>query len=178
MGLFKLGLAFGGNWARRAIPRAALLGSIAGVATLLSAFLPALKVFADPVVGLVSLALVLVTLVGRVRLPLGVPGALVAAAAGAAIFWGRALLGGGTAPAESAALPALRLAMPWPTLAWLDTAGDVASYLPIALPFALATVIGGIDNAESAIAAGDQYSTRDVLLTEAVATILAGTCGA
>jgi AGZA family xanthine/uracil permease-like MFS transporter len=177
MGLFKLVLAFGGNWARRAIPRAALLGSIAGVATLLIAFLPALKVFADPVVGLVSLVLVLVTLVGRVRLPLGVPGALVAAGAGATIFWGRALLGGETAAAEAAAIPGLRLAVPWPTLAWLDAVGDVASYLPIALPFALATVIGGIDNTESAVAAGDEYSTRDVLLTEALATMLAGACG-
>ncbi len=45
------------------------------------------------------------------------------------------------------------------------------------LPFALATVIGGIDNTESAIAAGDRYRTRDILLTEALATILAGVCG-
>ena len=42
------------------------------------------------------------------------------------------------------------------------------------MPFALATVIGGIDNTESAIAAGDRYRTRDILLTEALATILAG----
>jgi AGZA family xanthine/uracil permease-like MFS transporter len=45
------------------------------------------------------------------------------------------------------------------------------------MPFALATVIGGIDNTESAIAAGDRYRTRDILLTEALATILAGVAG-
>jgi AGZA family xanthine/uracil permease-like MFS transporter len=45
------------------------------------------------------------------------------------------------------------------------------------VPFALATVVGGIDNTESAIVAGDEYRTRDILLTEAVATIAAGCCG-
>ncbi len=40
MGVIKLGCAFAGDWARRVVPRAALLGSIAGVAILLIAFLP------------------------------------------------------------------------------------------------------------------------------------------
>jgi len=48
---------------------------------------------------------------------------------------------------------------------------------PLAAPFAIATVIGGIDNTESALAAGDEYRTRDILLTEAVATAVAGLCG-
>src|SRR5437870_7602558 len=47
----------------------------------------------------------------------------------------------------------------------------------MALPFALVTIIGGIDNTESAAAAGDEYRTRDILLTEAAATGLAGCCG-
>jgi AGZA family xanthine/uracil permease-like MFS transporter len=38
-------------------------------------------------------------------------------------------------------------------------------------------VVGGIDNTESAIVAGDEYRARDILLTEAVATIAAGCCG-
>ncbi len=50
-------------------------------------------------------------------------------------------------------------------------------YLSIALPFALLTTIGGIDNTESALAAGDEYRTRDILLTEAMATVVAGVCG-
>jgi AGZA family xanthine/uracil permease-like MFS transporter len=45
------------------------------------------------------------------------------------------------------------------------------------VPFALVTIIGGIDNTESAMAAGDEYRTRDVLLTEALATVLTGLCG-
>lgn len=176
MGGLKLVLAFAGDWVRRLVPRAALLGSIAGVAILLIAFLPSLKVFADPLVGVTSLVIVLVALVGRVRLPWGVPGALAAVLAGAAVFWIRAAAGGG--PASLAAPPAgLALAIPWPTLAWVSVFGEVLPYLSLAAPFALATVIGGIDNTESAIAAGDEYRARDILLTEAVATMAAGLCG-
>jgi adenine/guanine/hypoxanthine permease len=177
MGVFKLVLAFAGDWARRIVPRAALLGSIAGVAILLIAFLPALKVFGDPLVGLVSLTLVLVTLIGGVRLPGGIPGAFAAVLAGAAVYWGRALLGG-AAPAEIAlAITGLQAAPPWPTLAWVEALDRLGPYLGLALPFALATVIGGIDTTESAIAAGDEYRTRDILLTEALATVAAGLCG-
>ena len=173
MGAFKLVLSAAGDWARRAVPRAALLGSIAGVAILLIAFLPALKVFHDPIVGLVSLVIVLVSLVGRRRLPWGIPGAFLAVLAGSAIFWVRSSLDG----SGHAVAAAWRLALPWPSLAWIDALGAAAPYLSLALPFALVTVIGGIDNAESAAAAGDDYRARDVLFTEAAATILAGVCG-
>ena len=44
IGVAKLALAFAGDWVRRIVPRAALLGSIAGVSILLIAFLPMLKV--------------------------------------------------------------------------------------------------------------------------------------
>ena len=179
MGVIKLGLAFAGDWVRRLVPRAALLGSIAGVAVLLIAFLPALRIFADPLVGVVSLTVVLVALVGGRRLPGGVPGALAAVLAGTAIFWARwALTGvGGGEVRPVLALGTLGLALPMPTLAWLHTLDALLPYLPLAVPFALATVVGGIDNTESAIVAGDEYRTRDILLTEALATIAAGCCG-
>jgi AGZA family xanthine/uracil permease-like MFS transporter len=177
MGVAKLALAFSGEWVRRVVPRAGLLGSIAGVSILLIAFLPMLKVIADPLVGFVSLGLILVALVGRIALPGRVPGALAAVVAGGLVYaverWA------GLAPGSHAlTVPgAWRLAVPWPTLGWLDALGETWGALSVALPFALATVIGGIDNTESAIAAGDRYRTRDILLTEALATIVAGMAG-
>ena len=44
----------------------------------------------------------------------------------------------------------------------------------MAVPFAILTVIGGINVNESARLAGDTYRTRSILLTEAVATLVAG----
>jgi AGZA family xanthine/uracil permease-like MFS transporter len=170
IGLVKTALAFVGDWTRRVVPRAALLGSIAGVAILLIAFLPTLKLLREPLVGIVALGLLLAALLGGARMPLGMPGALAAAVAGTAIFW---LGGGRLAPPAHA----LGLSPPWPTLAWLDALDVALPYLSVALPFALVTTIGGIDNTESAAAAGDEYRARDVLLTEAGATLLAGLCG-
>lgn len=177
MGVIKLACAFAGDWVRRVVPRAALLGSIAGVAILLIAFLPSLRIFGDPLVGVVSLVVLLAALVGGVRMPWGLPGALAAVLAGSAIFWGRWVLDGAPGPHAAATLGALGLALPWPTLAWLGAVDATLPYLPLAVPFALATVVGGIDNTESAIVAGDEYRTRDILLTEALATIAAGCCG-
>jgi AGZA family xanthine/uracil permease-like MFS transporter len=176
IGVVKTALAFAGDWTRRVVPRAALLGSIAGVAVLLIAFLPALKIARDPAVGIVALVILLLTLLGGVRLPFGVPGALGAVLAGAAIFWARAWATG-TTPGHADLAGGFRLSVPWPTLAWLDALPEALPYLAIALPFALVTIIGGIDNTESAAAAGDEYRTRDILLTEAFATVLAGIAG-
>jgi AGZA family xanthine/uracil permease-like MFS transporter len=180
MGVIKLALAFAGDWVRRVVPRAALLGSIAGVAILLIAFLPALRIFADPLVGVVSLTVVLAALVGGVRMPWGLPGAFAGVLAGGGIFWARWALDsatGAAAPHPPLTLGGLGLVVPVPTLAWLSALDALLPYLPLALPFALATVVGGIDNTESAIVAGDHYRTRDILLTEAIATIVAGCCG-
>jgi AGZA family xanthine/uracil permease-like MFS transporter len=180
MGVIKLALAFAGDWVRRVVPRAALLGSIAGVAVLLIAFLPALRIFADPLVGVVSLTVVLAALVGGVRMPWGLPGAFAGVLAGGGIFWARWALDsatGAATPHPPLTLGGLGLALPMPTLAWVSALDALLPYLPLALPFALATVVGGIDNTESAIVAGDHYRTRDILLTEAIATIVAGCCG-
>jgi len=51
-------------------------------------------------------------------------------------------------------------------------------YLPISIPFALLTVVGGINVTESARVAGDGFKTRDILLTEAIATLIAGCAAA
>ena len=86
IGLTKIGLAFAGDWARRVVPRAALLGSIGGVAVLLIAFLPTLKILRDPLVGLVALVVLLLGLFGGVRMPFGLPGAFAAVLAGTVLF--------------------------------------------------------------------------------------------
>ena len=72
--------------------------------------------------------------------------------------------------------------LPWEWLSafrgeWLTALGDTLHYLPIVIPFALATVVGGIDCTESAAAAGDEFNTGRVIAVEAFATIVASCCG-
>ena len=60
---------------------------------------------------------------------------------------------------------------------WVHTIRDSLTYLPIVIPFALATVVGGIDCTESAAAAGDEFDTNRVIAVEAFATLVASLCG-
>jgi AGZA family xanthine/uracil permease-like MFS transporter len=182
-GVFKLAVAPLGNAVRRLVPRAGLLGSLAAIALALIAFLPlAQDIAALPLVGMAALAVILWTLVAHRPLPVNVPGALAAVVLGAALYWaGRAL---GWMPE----LPPARAPQPWelgPLLAlysspaewWSQVVVFALGKLPVILPFALATIVGGIDCTESAAAAGDEYDTRAVLLTEALAALVAGVLG-
>ena len=180
-GLFKLACACGSNWVRRIMPRAGLLGSLAAIALVLISFLPLLEILQQPLVGLVALAIILTTLVARVPLPLRLPGALGALLVGGALFYLLQALG----IPDSAAAPFVdpQQAM-WPSgwltafrFEWLAALRDSLNYLPIVIPFALATVIGGIDCTESAAAAGDDFDTGQVIAVEALATLVASACG-
>ncbi|HJV66801.1 MAG TPA: MFS transporter [Geomonas sp.] len=178
MGIFKMAVSFCGPAVRRVIPRAGLLGSIAAIALLLIAYLPFLKLFASPVVGFLSLGVVFVSLLARFRLPLRMPGALAGILCGTVAYYALGSAGllpdGAHAPLGA---PPFSLYLPLPTLQFLPGLGRAVSYLPLAIPFALATVVGGVDVTESAAVAGDDYHTRDILLVEGFATLLAGLCG-
>ena len=177
MGVLKLVLSFFGEAVTRALPRAALLGSIAGIALVLMGLLPLLEALRSPVAGLVTLGLLLYVLVAKGRLPIRGPGVLLAFVVGTALYYGLGLAGLG---APGFALPQWtppRMVLPLPTLGFIDGLPAALDYLPLLLPFGVLMVVGGINVSESARAAGDDYRTRDILLVEALATLVAGLCG-
>ena len=177
MGLLKLGLSFAGGWVGRAVPRAGLLGSIAAIALMLIGFIPIVEVMQVPIVGFVTLGIVLYAVVAKGRLPGMIPGVLVAVMVGLALYYSLGPLGlAGPGYRPPGALM-LRFALPVPSLGFVDGLSGTLPYLPLILPFGLLMVIGGINVTESARAAGDDYRTRDILLTEAIATLIAGVCG-
>lgn len=189
VGLFKLVLAPLGNAVRRMVPRAGLLGSLSAIALALIAFLPLLMegVAAVPLIGMLSLAVILLTLVAHRELPGRFPGALAAVLIGAVLFQvGRWLEGRFGVPlvppasAEGGWSGGLDFLRPYTNtdLAWWGHVLEAAvARLPVMLPFALATIVGGIDCTESAAAAGDEYDTRVILLTEGAASLAAGLLG-
>ncbi len=188
-GVFKVLFAPLGNAVRRLVPRAGLLGSLAAIALALIAFLPMLLegIAAVPLVGMVSLSLVLLTLVAHRALPGRFPGALAAVLLGVGLFWLAVWVQGrlGVALVPEPKFDEYPDWAPPPLNPW--TVGDgewwssvfwfTLNKLPVALPFALATIVGGIDCVESAAAAGDEYDTRAVLLTEGAAALVAGCLG-
>src|SRR4029077_2048023 len=77
---------------RRVTPRAALLGTLAGVSITFISMAPALQMFMTPVIGITCFAIILLSWFGGIRYG-GVPAGLVAIAAGTLIAWGSTALG-------------------------------------------------------------------------------------
>ncbi len=199
IGVFKIVCSLFGNLIRRLVPRAGLLGSLAAIALTLIAFLPLLLdgIAAVPLVGLISLFVILLTLVAHRQLPFKFPGALAAVLIGVVIYWGGfgvdQALGTALVPAPERSFRIILFdfftqMQEWKPTAFLSFFGEDGQWwqavfwealakLPIAIPFALATIIGGIDCTESAAAVGDEYDTRAILLTEGVASLVAGLLG-
>ncbi len=174
MGVFKTIVAFFGDAVTRIVPRPGLLGPLGGIGLALLAFIPVMKVFDAPIAGMVGLGIVLYGLIAGRRLPLGIPAALGAVLASLVVYWLAAAAG-----LHPVTLPTMHvhLALPMPTLGFIHAGHRIWDFLPVALPFGLLTIIGGINVTESARAAGDPYSTRSILLTEAMATLIAGLFG-
>jgi AGZA family xanthine/uracil permease-like MFS transporter len=180
-GLFKIACAFGSGMIRNSIPRAGLLGSLAAIAAVVISFLPLLEILHYPFVGLIALAIILTTLVAKVRTPFHIPGALAALLVAGGMYWLTQL--GPMSSETSAAWSAARAGLfprEWLTafqFQWLLALQDSLHYLPIVIPLALATVVGGIDCTESAASVGDEYDTGQVIGVEAIATVIAAMCG-
>ena len=176
IGVVKFILSFAGGWVRRVVPQAGLLGPLAGTGLALIGFLPLVDIFSMPLVGMIALGIVLYSFTAKLRLPFQFPGVLAAVALSTALYYLLAPAGlvGGTYVQPSLQL---HFGFPMPTFGFVHGLREALRYLPISIPFALLTVVGGINVTESARVAGDDFSTRDVLLTEAAATLIAGLCG-
>ncbi len=177
MGAMKLALAFAGRRVQRVIPQAGLLGSLAGIALMLIGFLPVVEILRTPIIGMLTLGLVLYALLAKGRVPGGMPGVLFAVIAGTLAYYALGGLGLAGMAIKAPMLPTLHLALPHPDIGILRGFAAAVEYLPLLLPFALLTVVGGINNAESARVAGDDYDVRSILLGEAAATLAAGLFG-
>ncbi len=183
-GLIKGLLAFGSNWIRRVFPRAGLLGSLAAIALVLIAFTQMPKLAVNPIVGFAALAIVLVTLVARGELPFKIPGALGAVMLGCVVWYVMMGIDQAAGTELTTGLGEETAAQWFPTqwltvfsFSWLGSMGATLGYLPYIIPFAIATVIGGIDCTESAASAGDDFRASHVIGIESLATLIASLCG-
>jgi AGZA family xanthine/uracil permease-like MFS transporter len=160
---------------RRWLPRAALLSTLAGIALGYISLGFLLRTYAVPVVGLAVLAVVLLAYYGDVRLPL--PGGLLAVLVGVALAGATGLIqiDAPTWQANQAAvglhLPQLRLGDLW------AARNQLLPWIGVTLPMGLFTVLGSLQNLESADAAGDRYPVRSSLLINGLATIAVACLG-
>lgn len=175
IGSVKVLTAFFGGWVQRVIPTAGLLGPLAGIGLMLLGFLPLIELFNEAVVGMVALGIIFTALMSRLQLPGKMPGVLVAVVLGTGIHF--ALGYSGYLPDFTRPTLEVRFALPVFTMDFIASLPRSIQYLTIAIPFGILTIIGGINNTESARLAGDDYRTRDILLTEAFSSLIAAFFG-
>ena len=168
---------FIGPWIRRVTPRAALLGSLAGIAITFISMSPAEQMFTTPVIGVVCFAVILASWFGGVRYFRGMPGGLVAIAVGTAIAWGSSALGLGygglTLGKLGASVANFGFAVPIPAVDHVFNGFKFFGVILVtAIPFGIYDLIEAMDNVESAAVAGDPFPTTRVLTADGVISLI------
>src|ERR1700740_1285635 len=162
---------------RKITPRAALLGTLAGVSITFISMRPALQMYMTPVIGLTCFAVIMVSWFCGFRYPKGTPAGLVAIIVGMIIGWGSNLFGLGygglsvkgiadafTNFGFSVAIPAVKH-----IFSGFEYLGVI---LVTAIPFGIYDLVEAMDNVESAEAAGDAYPTTQVLTADGVVSLI------
>jgi len=162
---------------RRITPRAALLGTLAGVSVAFIALRPALEMFMTPALGLVCFSVILVSWFGGVRWFRGIPAGLVAIALGCAIAWGSTALGmpigGMSLAALGASFANFGFSVPLPAFGHVFSGFEfLAIILVTAIPFGIYDLVEAMDNVESAAASGDSFPTTRVLTADGVVSLI------
>ena len=170
-----------GPWILRWTPRAAMLGSLAGISITFIAMRPAAQMWQAPWIGLVAFAFILVGWLGS--------------AADAVERAGRPALGlrrdrgrrgspcspAGRTSSNPRRCPSrlgqLALHLPIPGGEVLHGLRDIAPLLATAVPLGVYNFAEGMSNVESAAAAGDRYRVRQVLAADGIGAILGSFLG-
>jgi AGZA family xanthine/uracil permease-like MFS transporter len=167
--------AFVGPYIRKYAPRAALLGTLAGISITFISMNPAGQMWKAAWIALPVLGLLLIGLLTDVKLPGNLPIGLVALLVGSAIGW----IGGAmSVPDVTAAAKDIAFAFPHLKFDLLvDGLRDMAPLLATAIPLGVYNFTEAMTNVESAATAGDRYNLRSVLLADGGGAVIGSVLG-
>ena len=167
--------AFVGPYIRKYAPRAALLGTLAGISITFISMNPAGQMWKAAWIALPVLGLLLIGLLTDVKLPFNLPIGLVALLLGSAIGW----IGGAmSVPDVTAAARDIAFAFPHLKFDLLvDGLRDMAPLLATAIPLGVYNFTEAMTNVESAATAGDRYNLRSVLLADGGGAVIGSVLG-
>ena len=163
---------FIGPWLRKRLPRAALLGTIAGIGFIWMATQGVFDIFGDPLIGLPIFAIAMFGLFGGYLFPKKIPPLIVAIVGGIVYAF---LLG-----RTSFDFSGIGFYFPNPTTtiqSLLSGFAVVAPYLTIIIPVEIYNFIETMDNVEAAHAAGDCYDVRTAQFLDGTCTMLSACFG-
>ncbi|MBM4371484.1 MAG: xanthine/uracil/vitamin C permease, partial [Deltaproteobacteria bacterium] len=173
-GLIEMSGALVGPWLKRHLPRAGMLGTLAGIALVWIATVPMAEVFEDPLVGFTSMSIIFAGLVALYRLPLGIPAGLAAILAGTLVGFAT---GHSSLSTEGVGIYA-PIPMVGDLWAGLQELFRNPWILAIVLPAEVYNFIETMNNVESAEAAGDAYPVGPCQVADGAGTMLGALFGA
>ncbi|MCE7794404.1 NCS2 family permease [Salipaludibacillus sp. CUR1] len=177
-GLIEFLASFTGKWFQKNIPRAAMLGALAGVALTFIAGEMLFTSFEMPVVGLFVLAVILLGIVGRVTLPFRIPASLFAMIIGTGLAFG---LGYADTAGIQEGFSHLGFYPILPTLAVFEgfqyLFGAMIALLAVILPITIYNAVETMNNVEAMKAEGDDYDVRECQAVDGAGTMLGAVFG-
>ncbi|AUD63604.1 xanthine permease [Tenericutes bacterium MO-XQ] len=167
--------AFVGIYIKKYIPRAAMLGALAGLAITYIAMNPAGQVFTTPYIGLTSLAIIFVGWFALKKMPFNIPAGAFAIIVGTILAW---ITGYMDPQAVSDSVSNVGFSFPG---VFINLFGEgfrqIAPFLPAAIPLAIYDFLESLDNLESADVAGEHYNVPKAMLVPAGLTLLGSFLG-
>lgn len=167
--------AFVGPYIRKLTPRAAMLGTLAGISITFISMRPAAQMWEAAWIGLPVLAIILIGFFTDVKLPFGIPVGLAALLVGTAIGWAGGYM---SAPDVGQAFSDIAVGVPDLRLDLLFSGlSNLAPLLGTAIPLGVYNFTEAMSNVESAAAAGDNYNLRSVLLADGAGAVVGSAFG-
>ncbi len=180
IGIIVLIGAFIGPTIRRLTPRAAMLGTLAGISIAFISLRPAFQMWEVPWISFISLGIVLIAWTANVRLPFGIPGGLAAVIVGTVIAWVAVVLGWSdivSGAQVTASFSKFGIHLPLPSGDVIAGLANIAPLLVTAIPLGIYNFTEGMNNVESASAAGDNYNLRHILLADGIGAVVGSILG-
>jgi adenine/guanine/hypoxanthine permease len=162
---------------RKITPRAALLGTLAGVSIAFISMRPAQDMFSTPLIGITCFAIILASWFGGVQYLRGVPAGLVAIGVGCIIAWGSTVFGlnygGLSVQALAQSFSNFGFSLPIPAVSHVFSGFQFLGVILVtAIPFGIYDLVEAMDNVESASVAGDSFPTTRVLTADGVVSLI------
>ncbi|WP_447957802.1 NCS2 family permease [Vreelandella sp. EE7] len=167
-----------GRFVQHHLPRAAMLGAVAGVALTFIAGEMLFKTLEMPIIGLLVLGITIVGLIARVSMPFKLPTSLFAIVLGTAMAY---LIGDAGGERFSDAFTHLGFYPLLPNTAWWEGLGllfsTMLAVLTVVLPITLYNAIETMNNVEAMEAAGDRYDVRECQAVDGAGTMIGALFG-
>ncbi|WP_343064129.1 hypothetical protein [Alkalicella caledoniensis] len=162
-----------GRFVRKHVPRAAMLGALAGVAFAFIGGELLFNTYEMPIIGMVVLAIILIGLIAKKPMPFKIPASLFAIIIGTSLAY---IFGDAQLSQIKDGLDTVSFYAPIPSLGFLwgirSLFTEMITLLAILLPISIYNFVETMNNVEAMAASGDDYDVQEAQIADGLGTII------